>query len=279
MKFENGSFLNYCVIDLSSDDGQTIDPDGKFFVYNPEAIDPQCPHNIVFVHGYNTDFFGAVSRGIDYFDTLIPLVNGDANFIIIFWPGNTDAVEFSKAVRQASASAPNFSAAINYIIKNSTATNPFVSLIAHSLGNRECAQTILTLESQYKITPVRKFIQLAAAINADSYDANATDSDFKRVPALVQSTVVYYSQNDTVLKNAYGTWNALLNWDFNAAWGSLFKQKRPDDAMGFLGPYGSIPQSVQTIDANTIAGVNVDHGTYLTNQNLIKDVARLVNPQ
>jgi len=271
MKFEKDYFLNYCLIDMSDDDGQVVDENNGFYVYNPEAIDAQCPHNIVFVHGYKTDFFYAMKTASHYYDNLIGLIRGKANFIGIYWPGNT-GINFSKAVRQASTSAPNFAAALNYIIRHSTTENPFISLIAHSLGNRECAQTILTLKSQYNLNPVKKFIQLAPAINANAYQ-----NEFQGVPLLVPHVTVYYSVHDTVLKDAYGTWNALINWDWNAAWGSLFQQKRPDDAMGFLGPFGDVPKSVQTINANDIAGIPVDHGTYLENKKLIADLAKLIN--
>lgn len=69
----------------------------------------------------------------------------------------------------------------------------------------------------------------------------------------------------------------MLHLDFNAAWGSLFKKRRPDEAMGFLGPFGPTPVSVQAFNANDIAGADVDHGTYLADPKLISHVAAFVN--
>lgn len=158
MKFNEGYFLNYCLVDLSDDDGRIVEKDNGFYVYNPEALDAQCPHHIIFVHGYHTDFFYAMKTVSGYYNSLVPLINGKANFIGIYWPGNSMEIDFSKAVTQAGASAPNFAAVIDYIMKNTAVENPRVTLIAHSLGNRVCAQTILALKSQYNDSPVRKFI-------------------------------------------------------------------------------------------------------------------------
>jgi hypothetical protein len=277
MQFEEGFYLKYSIIDLSSDDGKTVDPNGRFYVYNPDTIRPEYGHNIILIHGYNADFFEALNAGIDYFDMLAPQIKGPANFILIYWPGNTGELRFTKAVVQTAASTPNFTSAMVYLLKHSTAANPYINFIAHSLGNRECAQTILSLKSQHSLTPVKRFIQLAPAINANSYS-----TDFKDVPALVERTLAYYSQNDTVLKNDYGAWN-IANFDVSVVGSNIQNTFRKDKinnpyyAMGYLGPYEDVPKSVQTSDANAVAGVPVDHGTYLTNQQLIADAAKFIN--
>lgn len=268
MQFEKEDVLNYCLIDLSDDDGQIVAKDEGFYVYNPEAIDAGYSHNIIFVHGYNTDFFYAMKTASYYYDILCPLIKGNANFIGIYWPGHTGVINFSKAVRQASASGPNFAAAINYIIENSKAPDPFISFIAHSLGNRECAQTILTLKSEHGITPVKNFIQLAPAIDANSYQ-----EEFKNVPSLVQNIKIYFSRKDMILFEAYKTFSEFtihLTPPF-LRWGEGY------GAMGFNGPYGTMPSTVKSIDANSIAGISVDHGTYLSNPKLIESVAQFIN--
>ena len=267
MQFEKEDILNYCLIDLSDDDGKVIRADGKFFVYNPEAINPEYQHNIVFVHGYNTDFFYAMETASSYYDFLKPLIKNSVNFIGIYWPGNTN-IDFSKAVTQASKSAPNFASALNFIFKNSKAQNPFFSFIAHSLGNRECVQAALELKSSYGITPIKNFIQLAPAIDANSYVA-----DFKDVPQLIENIIVYFSKNDKVLIRAYETWS-----DFSIRLKPpFFRWDSQNKAMGYLGPFGAVPKTVKPVNANAIAGIAVDHGTYLSNQKLIQSVAQYIS--
>ena len=267
MQFEKEDVLNYCLIDLSDDDGRAILTNGKFFVYNPESVNPEYQHNIVFVHGYHTDFFYAMKTVSNYYDLLNPFIRGQANFIGIYWPGDT-SIDFSKAVKQASQSAPNFAEAIRYIFTNSKAPNPVFSFIAHSLGNRECAQTIHVLKSKHGIMPVKNFIQLAPAIDANSYN-----TDFNDVPSLVNNIVVYFSKNDTVLIRAYETWSK-FQWRREPPyfrWDSQYK------AMGYLGPSGAMPPTVKSVDANKIAGIPVDHGTYLNNPKLVESVAQFIN--
>jgi len=266
MQFQPGFYLDYSIVDLSSDDGKTVDPNGRFYVYNPETIHPEYAHNILLIHGYNADFFQALNAGIDYFDALSPQIQGKANFILIYWPGYVGETHFTQAVHQTGASAPNFSAAISYILSHSTAESPYFTFIAHSLGNGECAQTILYLKDHYNLAPVKKFIQLAPAINANAYL-----TDFQQVPVLVPKITTYYSPNDTVLKKDYTLWNvsqlALSLVGTNIK--NIFVKNKvvnPYYAMGYLGPYGICPQSVQKIDANSITDVAVNHGTYLTDK-------------
>src|SRR6266481_1946604 len=112
MKFTKDYVLNYCLIDLSDDDGKIVEQNDGYYVYNPEAIDARCPHNIIFVHGYHTDFFYAMKTVSAYFDNLSPLIKDQANFIGIYWPGDSLGLDFSKAVAEAGASAPNFAAVL-----------------------------------------------------------------------------------------------------------------------------------------------------------------------
>jgi len=277
MQFQPGFYLDYSIVDLSSDDGKTVDPNGRFYVYNPDTIHPEYSHHIVLIQGYNTDFFQALNAGIDYFDVLKPQIQGKANFILIYWPGYVGKIHFSQAVQHTGASAPNFSAAISYILSHSGAESPHFTFIAHSLGNGECAQSILYLKNHYNLAPVKKFIQLAPAINANAYL-----KDFQQVPVLAPKVTTYYSQSDMVLKNDYTLWNeaqlALSLVGTNIK--NFFVKNKvvnPYYAMGYLGLYGNCPQSVQTIDANSITDVAVDHGTYLTDKKLINDVAKWVN--
>jgi len=267
MQFEEDAYLKYCLIDTSDEKGEIIRKDGKFFVYNPEFINPEHSHNIVFVHGYNTDFFDAMETMHKYFDNLSPLIKGQNNFIGIYWPGDTK-LNFSRAVKQATESASNFANVIDYIIKNSKAKSPSFSLIAHSLGNRYCAQAISYLKTTYGSLPVKNFIQLAPAL-----DANCYMMDFKNIPLWVKNIAVYFSKSDTVLIEAYGIWGQF----------SIRKEPPyirggdPYKALGFTGPYGSTPSNVQAIDANTIAESKVEHGTYLEDKKLIAHVAQMIN--
>jgi len=261
MQFEEDGYLKFCLIDTSDEKGQVIRKDGKFFVYNPELINPECSNNIVFVHGYNTDFFDAMETMHKYYDNLMPLIKDQANFIGIYWPGDTK-LNFSRAVIQATEAASNFANVINYIISKTSAKDPKFSLIAHSLGNRYCAQAIIDLKVTHGIAPIKNFIQLAPAIYANSYE-----KEFKEVPSLVQKVMVYFSRNDKVLIRCY---------DF---WSQLIKRKGGDPyrALGFTGPYGDIPATVHAIDANTIAGNKVNHGTHLEDKKLIEHVAQAIN--
>src|SRR5579863_2317906 len=105
MQFQPGFYLDYSIVDLSSDDGKTVDPNGRFYVYNPQTIHPEYAHNIVLIQGYNTDFFQDLNAGIDYFDALSPQIQGKANFILIYWPGYVGKIHFSQAVQHTGASA------------------------------------------------------------------------------------------------------------------------------------------------------------------------------
>jgi esterase/lipase superfamily enzyme len=260
MKFIKDSYLDYCLIDLTEEKGRDVRADEGYFVYNSEAINEKLSHHIIFVHGYNTDFFDAMETASCYYGILRPLRRYEENSLAVYWSGKT-GIDFSKAVMQADKTALNLASTINYIVKNSLTPNPSITFIAHSLGNRVCAQTILALKSKYNINPVKNFIQLAPAINANAYEA-----DFKDVPSLVDNIVVYHSKKDKVLNEIYEDWNKFRN----------LKDGNKYEALGTFGPYGVRPKTVQVIDSNTIAGINVEHGTYLSNQKLIESVAQFI---
>ncbi|NQT22067.1 MAG: alpha/beta hydrolase [Candidatus Omnitrophica bacterium] len=257
MRFKEGDYLNYSLVDLTDEKGKSIRDEGKFFAYSQQAINERCPHNIFFVHGYNNDFFAALETTYQYFDILSAFRNFRANYVGAFWPGDTGA-HFSRAVRQADKASANFANLISYIIKNSKVSKPYITIIAHSLGNRISAKAILELRSRHRIAPVRNFLQLAPAINANAYQ-----KEFKDIPGLVKNIVVYHSARDRILNFYYAMWNI-----------RRLKSGPKNKGLGVYGPYGPVPQNVHSLKAKDIARVNVKHGTYLENKRLIQSVAK-----
>ena len=257
MKFKKDDYLNYSLIDLSDEKGKIVRAGDKFFAYNPLSIDDKCSHHIIFVHGFNNDFFEGLETAYNYFDIFSHFRSGNENYIGIYWPGDA---HFSKAVRQADKASINFASMINHIVKSTRkASKAKITIIAHSLGNRISAKGILNLKSKYNITPIKNYIQLAPAINANAYQA-----EFKEVPKLVKNIIVYHSAKDKVLNNLYEIWNKFRR----------LKSGKKYEALGTFGPYGSVPKNVIPIEANSIAKTKVSHGTYLINENLVKSVAR-----
>lgn len=257
MKFKKHDFLNYSLIDLSGKKGRDIRDGGKFFVCNPSSIDDSLLHHIIFVHGYNNDFFEALENTYRYFDTLSSSRNIEENYIGIYWPGNT-GFHFSRAVRQSNKAALNMASMINHLVK-STKGEARITLIAHSLGNRICAKAVLLLKRKFNISPVINFIQLAPAIDADVYQ-----EEFERVPDLVRNIVVYHSSKDKVLNDIYDTWNK-----------TKLKFGRRHEALGTYGPYPrKVSRNVRCVDAEKVAGVKVGHSTYLKNEKLVLSVSK-----
>jgi len=258
MQFEKGDLLNYSLIDLSDEKGRKIRAGDKFFAYNPLSIDEKCNHHIIFVHGFNNDFFDALETTFNYFEILSLTRSRNENYIGVYWPGDA---HFSRAVRQADSAAINFAALMNHLIKKTKAKSPHITIIAHSLGNRISAEAILQLKAKYKISPVEKFIELAPAIDAVAYSKN-----YMKVPNLVKQIVVYYARTDRVLNHLYEMWNNFRR----------LKSGNKYEALGTFGPYGDAPNNLVKLNANSIAKTRASHGTYLTNSNLITDVAKRI---
>ncbi len=259
MKFKKHDYLNYSLIDLSEKKGIAIRNGGKFFAYNPLSINESYSHHIIFVHGYNNDFFDALETTYEYFVIFSSFRKDNENYIGIYWPGDT-ALHFSRAVRQANKASLNMANMINHIIKNSKNPDSTISIIAHSLGNRISAQAILKLKSIHKISPVQNFIQLAPAV-----DANCYHKEFKQVPKLVDNIVVYHSKKDTTLNHVYDTWNMVRRFRFG----------RRHEALGTYGPHPhKVPKNINCLEAQRVAGSKVEHSAYLKNERLIKSVAK-----
>ncbi|MBW4486296.1 MAG: alpha/beta fold hydrolase [Trichocoleus desertorum ATA4-8-CV12] len=243
---------------------------------------------IIFIHGFNTSFHGALSYAarlhqvLTANDPLNPAQPLKLNMCVFSWPSDgsllltnprsRDAVAYKNDRLDAAASGVAFARAflkladfINKINQNSQPPcNQRLHLIAHSMGAYVLRAAMQEVKNQVVQLP-RIFDQVL--LMAADEDDDAFDLDYKlfSLPRITRRTSVYFNRNDLAL------------------WASDTLKGNPP-RLGTDGPMQprSLPRNVYPIDCTDIISRITDpaeHGYFVTVPRVVTDMRQVIRNQ
>ena len=225
---------------------------------------------MVFIHGYNVTFTGALQAGA-HLARDVKVQGRPVNVVVFSWPSDGAAVplmSYYSDREDARASGPSIARAFlklrDYLIElpEDDYCNRCLHLLAHSMGAyvlRNALQALLAKDSE-ALTRVFDQIMLAAPDEDD--DAFETETKLKLLPRLGRQVTVYYNPND----------KGLIISD---------KTKANPDRLGSDGPrlIDLIPKKVVLVDCRNVAGHAdpfVEHSYYIRSRAMAQDLAQVL---
>lgn len=152
---------------------------------------------VVFVHGFNVDFGGAVKRTAQ----IVYDLGFDGIPIAYTWASEAK-LSPTAYVRDGNASdvtVPKFRKFLVALAKNSGASR--IHVIAHSMGNKVLARALEGIATDPQVDPKPQFGQLM--LTAPDIDEEVMLDLAERFSALAQRVTLYASQNDIALVAAH----------------------------------------------------------------------------
>lgn len=225
---------------------------------------------LVFIHGFNVTFTGALEAGARLADSMV--IDGRrVNLVVFSWPSDGQAVplmSYYSDREDARASGPALARAYlklrDYLVKLDAEEycQRRLHLLAHSMGNYVLRQGLQALIAKEPDALNRFFDQILMAAPDEDDDAFEHDSKLRLLPRLGRQVTVYFNPND----------RALLVSD---------KTKSNPDRLGSDGPrlIDMIPKKVVLVDCRNVAG-DADplslHSYYIRSPAMARDLAEVL---
>ena len=225
---------------------------------------------LVFIHGFNVTFTGALEAAARLADSVV--VDGrQVNVVVFSWPSDGQAVplmSYYSDREDARASGPALARAYlklrDYLVKldSEEYCQRRLHLLAHSMGNYVLRQGLQALIAKEPTALNRFFDQILMAAPDEDDDTFEHDSKLKQLPRLGRQVTVYFNPND----------RALLISD---------KTKTNPDRLGSDGPrlIDMIPKKIVLVDCRNVAG-EADpltmHSYYIRSAAMARDLAEVL---
>lgn len=225
---------------------------------------------LVFVHGFNVSFMGALEAAARLADQ-VRLDGREVNVVVFSWPSDGEKVPWMSYYsdrEDARASGPALARAYLKLLEfvgelgEEEHCQRCLHLMAHSMGCyvlRQGLQAILAKDSN-KLT--RLFDQILLAAPDEDDDAFETDEKLRLLPRMGRRVTVYFNRND----------RALIVSD---------KTKSNPDRLGSDGPrlVDLIPKKVNLVDCRNVAmsaDKLVGHSYYINSPAMAADIAAVL---
>jgi esterase/lipase superfamily enzyme len=200
---------------------------------------------LVFIHGFNTSFTGALEAGARLAES-VTVQDRPVNVVVFSWPSDGEAVplmSYYSDREDARASGPSIARAYlklrDYLVQldASDYCNRCLHLLTHSMGAYVLRNALQALIAKDPDGLTRLFDQIVLAAPDEDDDAFETDDKLRLLPRLGRQVTVYFNPND----------RALVVSD---------KTKANPDRLGSDGPrmIDLIPKKVVLVDCRNIAG-------------------------
>jgi len=226
---------------------------------------------LVFVHGFNVSFRGALDAGA----RLARQVRVDGkpmNVVVFSWPSDGEAVPLMSyysdredARASGAALARAFLKLRDYVAQLPEADycNQRIHLLAHSMGNYVLRQGMQALKGKDENNLVRLFDQIIMAAPDEDDDAFEDDRKLRLLPRIGRQVTVYFNPED----------RALLISD---------KTKANPDRLGSDGPrmIDLLPKKVTLVDCRNVGATGdafARHSYYVGSGAVARDLGAVLN--
>lgn len=225
---------------------------------------------LVFIHGYNVSFTGALHAGAELANR-VTVQGRPVNVVVFSWPSDGAAVplmSYYSDREDARASGPAIARAFlklrDYLIKlpEQSYCNRCLHLLTHSMGAYVLRNALQALIAKDPHALTRVFDQITLAAPDEDDDAFEHDSKLKLLPRIGRQVTVYFNPNDKALVISDTT-------------------KANPDRLGSDGPrlVDMIPKKVVLVDCRTVAGDAdpfIEHGYIFRSPAMAQDLAAVL---
>lgn len=225
---------------------------------------------LVFIHGFNVTFMGALEAGARL-ARHVRVGSNPVNVVVFSWPSDGTAVplmSYYSDREDARASGPALARAYlklhEYLVglDSKDYCNGCLHLLTHSMGAYVLRNGLQALISKDRNSLVPLFDQIMLAAPDEDDDAFETDAKLALLPRLGRQVTVYFNPDD----------RALLISD---------KTKANPDRLGADGPrlIDLIPKKVVLVDCRIIAGSadpHVEHSYYIRSVAMSADMSAVL---
>ena len=230
---------------------------------------PRCD-TLVFIHGYNVSFTGALQAGALLGQSLS--VGGHpVNVMVFSWPSDGAAVPWMSYYsdrEDARASGPAIARAFlkfrDFVLALDAQDycQRRVHLLAHSMGTYVLRHALQALLAKDRESLTRLFDQIMLAAPDEDDDVFEHDDKLRLLPRIGRQVTVYFNPNDKGLTVSD-------------------KTKANPDRLGSDGPrfVDLLPKKVELVDCRVVAGDAdpfVEHSYYLRSQALSDDMSAVM---
>ncbi len=225
---------------------------------------------MVYIHGFNVDFKGALAAGARLGMNL-GAHGRPTNIVVFTWPSDGEAVPFMSYYsdrEDARVSGPAVARAFLKLRDFVLALDPdtycdqSLHLLCHSMGNYVLRNGLQALCAKDEKSLVRLFDQIILAAPDEDDDTFETREKLALLPRIGRQVTVYFNPHD----------KALLISD---------KTKGNPDRLGSDGPrlIDLIPKKIVLVDCRNVQSVGdklIDHSYYLNSEAVRADIAGLL---
>lgn len=228
--------------------------DWKSFVGEIQERLDESPkrETFVFIHGYNNSFAEAAKRTAQFWYDL----RFEGPPILYSWPSQGTVSQYATDENEVARSESYFKTFLRDLVRDSKAKR--VHLIAHSMGNRILANTLVTLAEDGTLDradcQIREVILAAPDIDAEVFQKELAPKFVKRKPRVT----LYASSNDEALKTSR---NVMVN-----------KYRRAGDADGGI----VVVDGLESIDASQLNTSLDTHGYFAAYLSVITDIREVL---
>lgn len=206
----------------------------------------------VFIHGYNTSFKEAAERTAQFWYDL----RFEGPPILYSWPSQGTVSQYAVDENEVMRSEFHFKKFLRDLLKDSGAKR--VHLIAHSMGNRILANSLVSLAEDGTLDradcQIREVILAAPDIDAEVFRDQLAPQFLKRKPRVT----LYASSNDEALQASR---SAMVN-----------KYRRAGDADGGI----VVVDGLESIDASQLNTSLDTHGYFAAYRTVITDIRDVI---
>lgn len=252
---------------LSADAGKQVYGSRKVFAELQAAMTAGAD-TLVFIHGYNVDFKGAVAAALalkETYGAVCPL-----NVVLFTWPSDGSMMPllaYRDDRTDARLSAAAFArglAKLHDVLKEiarGKACGGRIHLMCHSMGNYVLRGGIQAVIRSRGALP-RMFDEIFLMAADEDHDAFELEHKLQPLPELGRAVHVYFNRGDT----------ALVISD---------KTKSNPTRLGSSGPRAPLllPGNVELVEASEVVGGLVEHDYYLTSAEVARDVRAVLSGQ
>jgi esterase/lipase superfamily enzyme len=144
---------------------------------------------LVYVHGYNTDFVGAMFK--------LAQIVFDVNYtglpVAFIWPSQGGVINYDRDREVAMASRESFRELLKILYQDAGLKK--IHVIAHSMGNQVVVEGLNQQSLMHEDIKLSELILAAPDVDHDGFLAMA-----KRIRALVEGMTIYVSSSDKALR-------------------------------------------------------------------------------
>ena len=144
---------------------------------------------VVYVHGFNTDFVGAIFK--------LAQIVFDVNYIglpvAFIWPSQGGVMNYDRDREVAMASRESFREVLKILYKDAGLKK--IHVIAHSMGNQVVVESLNQQSLAHEDLKLSELILAAPDVDHDGFSSMA-----ERIRALVEGMTIYVSSADKALR-------------------------------------------------------------------------------